>query len=266
MVRLFICPEVGDTLNTLIRSPKDLFSKQADLYAVYRPQYPVELFEHLAKLCLVHAAAWDCATGNGQAARPLTKYFDRVYATDVSEKQLAQAEPDAKIEFSKGSAEQSGLAPHSVDLITVAQAFHWFHFSEFFAEVQRVGKPGAILAVWTYDLPKQNEKIDEILKHFYSDVVGPYWEPERKWVEQAYMPLIVPFTELTAPQLQMTTRWSLDHLLGYMDTWSATQKWKAQAAENSVESLRPAFELVWGSAFELEFQWPLTLRIFQLPP
>jgi SAM-dependent methyltransferase len=246
-------------------SPKDLFSKQANLYAIYRPQYPRELFHFLSSLCESHEQAWDCATGNGQAALPLAEYFAKVLATDLSQKQLDQAESHPKITFLQGSAEKSGLADKATDLISVAQAFHWFHFLEFYNEVLRVGKPGGILAVWTYNLPRHSEDLDRVLLHFYSQVLGPFWDPERKHVELGYADIKVPFPELKAPNFQMFSRWRLEHMLGYLETWSATQKWKAQNPGNQVANYRDDFAKAWGAQVELEFHWPLSLRVFRLP-
>src|SRR5450631_1709703 len=133
---------------------KDLFSNQAGDYARYRPSYPAALIEYIARFVSEKKLAWDCATGNGQAAVLLSDYFEKVIATDLSEKQLLQAAPKENIVYSAGKAEQTSFADNSFDLITIAQAYHWFQFSDFEKEATRVAKPGAVIAAWGYNLPK----------------------------------------------------------------------------------------------------------------
>src|SRR6266498_1141048 len=86
---------------------KDHFSKQAADYANFRPRYPRELFEYLGSVAPSRALAWDCATGNGQAAVELAEVFDRVIATDASEKQIANAEPHDRVEYRIASAKKA---------------------------------------------------------------------------------------------------------------------------------------------------------------
>jgi len=86
---------------------KDHFSKQAADYARFRPRYPREMFEYLGRIAPSRALAWDCATGNGQAAVGLAAVFERVIATDASEKQIANAEPHERVEYRVAPAEES---------------------------------------------------------------------------------------------------------------------------------------------------------------
>ena len=105
---------------------KDYFSGHSNSYAEYRPTYPNSLFSFLADCCVQHRCAWDCATGNGQAALALSSLFEKVIASDASEAQIQAAESNPKIKYVVSPAEASGLDDKSIDLITVAQALRWF--------------------------------------------------------------------------------------------------------------------------------------------
>ena len=185
---------------------KDHFSSQSSQYQRYRPRYPQALFEWLAMQTPQHALAWDCATGNGQAALALANYFEKVIATDASDNQIAQCSPHPRVAYRVARAEQAPFADTSIDLITVAQALHWFDQSVFFQEAWRVLKPNAVVAVWSYKMLSIAPEINAIVDHYYHDIVGPYWPAERQLVEQGYAPLPAPFREIRAPDFAMTSQ------------------------------------------------------------
>jgi SAM-dependent methyltransferase len=239
---------------------KDHFSGHAAEYAQFRPRYPEELFRHLASITPARSCAWDCATGNGQAAVALAKRFDRIMATDASAQQIESAERHERIRYKVAPAERSGLDDESVDLVTVAQALHWFDIPAFFAEAQRVLKPGGIVAVWAYNLLSVSPETDELVNEFYYETTGPFWPPERAMIETAYSGIEFPFEELTAPTLAMEARWTLDQLLGYLRTWSATQKFIAARRFDPVVSLGEKLVACWQSESRL-VRWPLSIRI-----
>ena len=170
---------------------KDNFSIQADEYAIYRPRYPQELFDFLLSNTKNNDTAWDCATGNGQVAAELAKHFKNVFATDISEKQLANAIEKENIKYKKEAAEKTFFADNYFDLITVAQALHWFNFEKFYKELIRVAKPGALFAAITYTICKTNDETDNVLRHFYHDLTGPYWDAERKYIDEQYKPALI---------------------------------------------------------------------------
>ena len=240
---------------------KDLFSGQSSDYAKFRPRYPHELFAYLSSLCVKRERAWDCGTGSGQAAVALTNFFDRVVATDPSEKQLANAERNPRIEYHPATAEHSGLPDRSVDLVTVAQALHWFKHDEFYAEVRRVLPPGAPLAVWCYERCFVDPGIDRIVHELYRNVLGSYWEKERLLVEQGYREVPFPFEELQTSRFEIKMNWSLEHLIGYLGTWSALQKYVAQRGENPLDAFAPRLARAWGAAPVRPVSWPLSLRV-----
>jgi len=244
---------------------KDHFSKQAADYAQYRPRYPAALFEYLASQAPAKKIAWDCGTGNGQAALGLAPHFDLVIATDPSEKQIRNATPQARIKYVVAPAEQTDIAPQSVDLITVAQALHWFDFERFYAEVRRVSQPRGIIAVWFYNLLYTEPAITKVVNEFYFDVVGPYWPPERKLIEEEYRTIPFPFIEKKAPAFNLAAEWNLHELIGYLNTWSATQKYISQNGGNPIEKIFDKLAKVWGSAENIKrIEWPLNLRVGKL--
>ncbi|NUO78462.1 class I SAM-dependent methyltransferase [candidate division KSB1 bacterium] len=244
---------------------KDHFSTQATDYAQYRPNYPEALFAYLATLVPEHKLAWDCGTGNGQAALSLAPHFEKISATDPSAKQIANATPHAKINYHIAPAERTEIPPHSVDLITVAQALHWFDFEKFYAEVGRVLKPNGVLAVWCYTLLESEPQIDAILNEFYFDIVGRYWPPERKLLENNYRDIPFPFEQITTPRFYMEQEWRLDDLFGYLGTWSSVQRFIAQHGEDPREQIRARLREAWGEVAEpRRIKWPLHLKIGRL--
>lgn len=241
----------------------DHFSSLAAQYAESRPTYPPALFEYLASLCARRERCWDCACGSGQASASLAGYFDSVIATDASDKQVAAAEPHSRVEYRVAPAEASGLASQSIDLVAVAQALHWFRIGEFFAEAQRVLKPRGVIAVWSYGVQKfADEKIDAEVQRYYGEVVGPYWPPERAIVESGYRDLEFPFDELTPPPVVMEERWTLERLLGYFRSWSATGRYVKAHGVDPVMEIGENLAQLWGDpAAPRSIWWPLAFRV-----
>jgi SAM-dependent methyltransferase len=241
---------------------KDHFSTQATEYAKYRPHYPPALFAYLASIAPARKIAWDCGTGNGQAALGLAPHFELVIATDPSEKQIRNATPHEKIKYVVAPAEQTDIAPQSVDLIIVAQALHWFDHEKFYAEVRRVAQPRGIIAVSMYNLLYSEPAITAIVNEFYFDIVGPYWPPERKHIESEYRTIPFPFAEIKPPPFSLEKQWNLDELLGYLNTWSATQRFIAQHGTNPVEKIAERLASAWGDPENKKrIEWPLHLRV-----
>jgi ubiquinone/menaquinone biosynthesis C-methylase UbiE len=243
---------------------KDHFSKQAEEYGRFRPRYPEELFRYLATIAPGQQLAWDCATGNGQAAVALAELFGRVIATDASKRQIENAEAHARVEYRIAPAENSGIESNSVDLITVAQALHWFELERFDTEARRVLKPRGVVAAWAYKLAQIEPAIDAVVNHYYSDVVGAYWPPERGLVEK-FEELAFPFPEIAAPTFEMVADWNAEHLVGYLRTWSATQRFMAVNQRDPLQDFEQDLRSAWGDAKELRrVVWPLSVRVGRL--
>jgi ubiquinone/menaquinone biosynthesis C-methylase UbiE len=241
----------------------DHFSEVSAHYAQFRPRYPDDLFSYLAALPARRECAWDCATGSGQAALPLARFFVQVVASDASLRQISKAARDSKLHYFVAAAEACGLRPASVDLVTVAQALHWFDLSRFYLEADRVLRPGGVLAVWNYGrLQVSHPVMQTLLQHFYDDIVSPYWPPERRLVEEGYRSLVLPFRELQSPVFALTANWTMHHLAGYLRTWSATQRFIAARRFDPVTALMPQLAPYWGSAETTHrLSWPVALRV-----
>ena len=251
----------------MVRSFADHFSRVAGAYAENRPRYPDGLFEWLAAIAPRRELAWDCATGNGQAALGLAPYFDRVVATDASAAQIAAAHPHPRVEYRVAPAEASGVAAGSVDLITVGQALHWFDRPAFYEEARRVLGPGGVVAAWTYGASSFDDPwLDAAHRAFYVDVIGPYWPAERALVETGYRDLEFPFEEIVPPDFDMTTEWPLATFLGYVGTWSAVSRFREARGEDPVPGLGRELAASWGDpAATRRIRWPLAMRVGRWP-
>jgi len=240
----------------------DHFSRVASAYATYRPQYPAELFAYLASLAPERDLAWDCAAGTGQATLGLAQHFDRVIGTDASSAQIASAEPHPRVDYRVALAESSGLADRSINLVTVAQAAHWFDFDRFHREVRRVLVPDGVVALWSYGIHAvDGGPIDAIVGHFYTNVVGPFWPPERRLIEEGYRTIPFPFDEIDTPEFELVARWTLPELLGYLRTWSATTRYLETHGVDPVVALEQELGPSWGPADQARrVRWPLALR------
>lgn len=220
------------------------------------------MFQWLAAIAPSRELAWDCATGNGQAAVELAEVFERVIATDASETQIANAERHLRVEYRVATAEASGLESQSADLVTVAQALHWFDLERFETEARRVLKRGGIVVAWAYKLATVSPAIDAVVNHYYSEVVGPYWPPERGLVEK-FEELPFGFEQIAAPSFNMTAEWSVEHLLGYLRTWSATQRFMAAKKRDPLGGVEEELRRTWGEELR-RVVWPLTVKVGSL--
>ncbi|RZA09027.1 MAG: class I SAM-dependent methyltransferase [Proteobacteria bacterium] len=249
----------------MAESFKDLFSAQAADYQRYRPHYPDGLFKYLATLSKERSAVWDAGCGNGQAAVALAPYFSKVFATDPSANQLDQAITHPKVAYSQATAESSGLPEYSVNLVVVAQAFHWFKQEEFYREVRRVCEPGGALAIWCYELSSVDQEVDPVVMRLYQEILGAFWDPERRMVEEGYRHEKLPFNELQPPPFDLTADWDFHEFMGYLGTWSALQKYKKQHGKDPREIVESELREAWGDPHEKkEISWPLSLRVFQV--
>ncbi len=244
---------------------KDYFSGASEDYALYRPHYPAELFTYLASLTGCHETAWDCATGTGQTAQNLSSLYQTVIATDASQTQLAQARhllaEIENINFKIARAENTGIASNSVDLVTVSQALHWFDLEGFSAEVDRVLKPGGVLAVWAYDLMAITPAIDDVVAYLYHTVLDGYWPVERKMIENGYRDIKFPFKEIQSPVFNMQQQWDLSQLTGYLHTWSSVRKQLQTTDDDLVKTELRNISALWGAAEKPQtITWPLVLR------
>jgi SAM-dependent methyltransferase len=240
---------------------KDNFSKQSDLYAQFRPQYPDALFEFLYQYVPRFESAWDCGTGNGQFAQRLAERFTQVYATDISAKQLEKAPEIVNVQYALEAAETCGAPDAAFDLIVVAQAAHWFNLDAFYREVRRVLRPDGVLVLLGYSLLRIDNEVNVILDRFYRDKIGPYWDAERKHVDAHYQSFTFPFYEIETPLFWMEFEWSFAHFIGYLNTWSAVQHYIKQNGENPVDDYLSEFSDVWAENEVKTIRFPIFLRL-----
>lgn len=242
--------------------PKDLFSSQSDLYARYRPAYPASLFNYVVSFVNEKKLAWDCATGNGQAAAELAKHFKKVIATDISEAQIRNALAAENIEYHVCPAEKTPFADNQFDLVTVAQAYHWLNWKKFKLELTRVSKPGGVIAVWMYSkVTTGSEEINEAINHFYSNVVGDYWDKETKFVDKEYETIDFEYEHLPSREFSIEASWNQEDLLGYIASWSAVAKFIQKNGYSPMPFISKKMNEVWNSVEKLEVRFPLHLKL-----
>lgn len=237
---------------------KDNFSHSSSNYAQFRPSYPDEIFLFLETILAGRERVWDCATGTGQVAGKLVDLFDQVEATDLSENQLKNAVLNPKIRYSQQVAEQTDFPDQYFDCITIGQAVHWFDFEKFYAEAKRVLKPNGLIVILGYgNIQIDDSSVQKTVTKLYAEILGDYWDPERRYIDEAYQTIPFPFEEIPHPEFIIKHTWNRDQLLGYLNTWSAVKHYKDKHAMNPTDLILP--ELPEFETIEVTF--PILLRI-----
>ncbi len=246
---------------------KDHFSSHAKNYAKYRPTYPQSLYDGIFNHIQNFDLAWDCGTGNGQVAIELAKKFEKVIATDASKQQIDHAIPHLKVEYHVSKSENIFLPDNSLDLLTVGQALHWFHFDKFFDEVKRVVKPGGIFTCWSYKYLTINKDLDEVLYKFF-DLIEDYWPPERDHVAAEYksIPFSKDFEALDFPSIFIERDMTAEETLGYLRTWSGVKNYKLKHnGEDPLDIIQPEFYKNWGNINHTKvIKHPLITKLFRI--
>jgi SAM-dependent methyltransferase len=240
----------------------DHFSTSAAAYRQARPGYPPALFQWLCSLPQTPTQAWDCGSGSGQASRGLARHFPHVLASDPSAKQLAEAPPTRGITYICAPAERAPLPDQSVDLTLAAQAAHWFDLDAFYAQVRRVSRPGAILALVTYGPFEASGQLGAALEAYYTGPLHAHWPAERAHVEAGYQTLPFPFAEIDSPAFAMRVRWPFDRLATYLETWSALKAYRDVLGHDPLPAMIAPIRDAWGDPnARREIRWPLSLRV-----
>jgi SAM-dependent methyltransferase len=239
---------------------EDRFSQQSKVYAQFRPEYPKELFEFLGSLCKSHRLAWDCATGTGQAARSLSPLFEKVIATDLSAEQISHARAPTNVEFKVAQAEEVIAADSTVDLVTVAQALHWFDFEVFYSNVKKALTPNGIFAAWGYSFFRINSEIDQILDPYGREFLAPYWSAKNWLLINGYKEIPFPFKKLKTPKFDLTVYWNLGEVQGFLESWSATQKYREAHGKDPILNILQLLKKAWGEEeIKKKITWDLHL-------
>lgn len=243
---------------------KDHFSGHAADYARYRPGYPPALFDWLAARAPSRRLALDCGTGSGQAAGALARRFEHVIATDASAEQIANAERFANVEYRVARAEAVVADNGAVDLVTVAQALHWFDVEAFYATAEAALAPGGVLAVWTYELMQVNREIDALIDDVYRGELDVFWPPERALVETGYRGILPRWPRIATPAFTVRMDWTVDDALGYLSSWSAVQRYRRALGRDPLAALAGPLRAAWGSR-RRGVLWPVVLHAFRRP-
>lgn len=234
----------------------DIFDCHFDSYRQYRPKYPAELYFLLKSECYSSRLAWDCGTGNGQAAVDLADCFDHVYATDRSFEQISRAIQHERVRYEVEPAERCGLSDASADLICVAEALHWFCNEAFFDEVRRVAVDGAVFAAWNYGACRVSHEMDRFLISLKHEKLGPYWSTNA--VVDGKENLSLPWA-CTSVRLLMSEWWSINQFVGYIDSWSAVKAYSVIEGQHPMESVLEDLRSAWGNRQVQQVTWPLEL-------
>ena len=243
---------------------KDRFSSLAHQYAQFRPHYPAEVYHFMREQVSAYTSAWDCGTGNGQVAIQLASFMEQVAATDISQNQLDAAAQHPTIQYSLQPAEQTNFPDNHFDLVTVAQAIHWFQFDAFYQELHRVLKPNGLFVVLGYGLLYINPAVDAVLYDFYENTIGAYWDPERQYIEQKYQSIPFPLEEIETPLVTLSLHWTLAHFLGYLKSWSAVKRYEETHGVNPVDMRHQDIAKAWGSSESLMAKFPILFRAGRL--
>ena len=233
----------------------DNFSLGSADYAAFRPESPVEIYDFLYQNVERFDAAWDCGTGNGQVAGVLAERFGHVYGTDISGEQLALAVQKDNITYLQQRAELTTLPANSIDLLTVAQAIHWFDLDKFYAEVRRVARPGAVIGAWSYIVLRVTPEVDAVVDHLYNNITHQHWDSQRTIVDELYKTIAFPFEEIDAPVFGIHKQWNLQQLVGYLNTWSGLKNYVKAKGQNPLELVVDDLEQAWGNDELLDLRW-----------
>lgn len=245
-----------------MKKVKDKFSDRSEFYKKFRPTYPQNLYDEILKVTSGRIACWDCGTGNGQVAVQLSNYFKTVYATDISENQISRAEKRNNIVYKIERSEKTSFRESHFDLITVAQAIHWFDLNAFYKEAKRVIINGGIICIWGYGLPRVDKTINELLDHFYWDVIGSYWNSERKHVDNEYKSIRFDFDEINIKkQFEIITKWTITEFEGYLNSWSSVHNYMFKNNINPVNLIMDKVLHKWDKDSKKEFRFPIFLKL-----
>jgi SAM-dependent methyltransferase len=238
----------------------DHFSGHARAYAASRPAYPPALYAYVASQARARQRAWDCATGNGQAAIGLAAHFAALEATDASAEQLAHAIPDERVRYSAQPAERTDFADASFDAVCVAQALHWLDGDAFHREAHRVLKPGGVFAAWGYDRLTVSPAFDVTYERIVLPPLKSHWPPENARLWNGYAKMPFPYEPIEAPPFRIEVRWTLRELLAYIGTWSGTKRYMAAGHEDFLAACEAELRPAWGETDRQLVTMPLHFR------
>ena len=224
----------------------DLFSGHAKLYSEVRPGYPTEIYDFIAANVNHTEIAWDCGSGNGQAATKLAEIFSQVFATDSSAKQIEHAILHNNVSYSVQPSENTNFPDSIFDCVTVAQAIHWYDLKKFYNELHRTLKPGGLLCVWGYTWFNISDDIDDIVEKTLISSLKEYWAPQTKLLQDGYKDLILPYEQITVPSFKIVVHWDLTQIISYLHSWSPMKSYGEKHGDKGMDLLFEGMIEAWG--------------------
>ncbi|HMB72373.1 MAG TPA: class I SAM-dependent methyltransferase [Gammaproteobacteria bacterium] len=239
------------------------FGLDAHAYREFRPVYPDALYAYLAEICTHRNAALDCATGNGQAALGLARHFARVVAVDTDAAQIATATAHERIEYVVAPAEELSTALGRFDLVTVAQGAHWFDLPKFYARLQPLLAPGAVVAIWGYSFPRIDTAVDAVLAEHLVGAVDAFWAQGNRVIMDHYRTIAFPFEEIEPPDFAIRIRWDRHAFFGFVRTWSAHKRLLAAGKPDPLRRVAALLDAagIWPERDVRDLQFDLHLRV-----
>ena len=241
---------------------RNWFEQGGKDYATYRPQYPEEVTSYLSSIAPETKLAVDVGCGTGQLTQHLSTSFYQVVGIDPSSEQINNAFKANNINYQCSPAEKLELPDNCVDLITVAQAAHWFDLPEFYKEVSRVGKNGAVIALISYGVLRLEGELDKHFQDFYWNKIGRFWSSRRKMVDDGYKTLDFPFEELKHPAININLNWNFSEFIGYISTWSAVRNANESNNTHLFSDFASQTETLWGEVDNTnQITWDVNMRV-----
>ncbi len=246
---------------------KEIFNGK--YYSMYRPVYPETLIEYITELCVTKDKAWDCCTGTGIVANMLSARFNKIIATDISSSQIAHAILKNNIEYKVENIYDANIPKNSVDLIAVAQAFHWLDQLKFYNKVREVMKPCGTLAIWCHS-PYPDE-IADVTKKYLSLVIESLPKDEMTvymknlaYIESGYAKIDMPFEIRNYKLFEMIQQWDMYRYVGYLESISASNIYKEKYGHSAVVNIIDDLRKIWGNeSKKMTLNWKIHLHTFR---
>lgn len=244
-------------------SSRNWFDQGGEAYASFRPNYPVELATYLASITPQSKLAVDVGCGTGQLTQLLANKFEQVIGYDPSATQIANAIPQPNVRYICSAAENLALPDQAVDLITAAQAAHWFDLPKFYHQVRSALRKDGVIALISYGVLELEPALNERFQHFYWQEIGPFWSPERKLVDSGYSTIDFPFSEIKPPLMYIQLEWQLADFLGYLSTWSAVRNAHEIGRDQVLQNFAHDIAELWGgdSKTTKKISWKINMRV-----
>ncbi len=192
--------------------------------------------------------------------RLLAPHFQQVIGIDPSASQIANVRAAANVTYRRQGAEKTDLPASSVDLIVAAQAAHWFDLDAFYAEVRRIAKPGALLALVSYGVPYIADPVNTVFQQGYWQDVHRFWPAERVHVETGYAELYFPYEPIEVPAVSCHAAMTLEAFIGYIRTWSAYAAAQREGEEGAFAAFFQKLTKAWGGTAPKPVYWPVSVR------